>query len=172
MTEINITNVRIEKEYSLKSVVLTFAATGPAGEYQAEISMAMADTMEYAYGYVFTGDEKSALLKIFPNSSIDEPSGGHSGLKFTVEKSDIAVIEAIKELASVSNDDGRREELIDIVYAGVEPLCSTSTGTTTDKETHLWDWLYTGEWFVFSSPAEIAKGWDELTQECDELTSN
>lgn len=53
-----------------------------------------------------------------------------------------------------SKNVNRHSELIDALYADVEPLCKTNTE-------NLWDWLYEGEYTEGDTIEYIAAEWDE-----------
>jgi hypothetical protein len=72
---------------------------------------------------------------------------------------------AIRKLAERGSlERSEEEDLIQVVYEEVEPLCKTSTGGPDDTQTHLYDWLDEGDYVGNETPQGIADEWDELEQ--------
>ena len=70
-------------------------------------------------------------------------------------------------LILANREDGEnRSTHIQVLFDKIEPLCKTSTGQTPDdSETHLFDWLYEGDFTGNETPEGLAHEWDSMTED-------
>jgi hypothetical protein len=68
---------------------------------------------------------------------------------------------AIKKLADGNYTYQKRDNLIEIIFNKVKPLCKTQIGGDTDETTSLYDWLWEGDYTGKETPKSLAKEWDE-----------
>lgn len=70
--------------------------------------------------------------------------------------------QAVAQMVEGNNSD----DVVQVIFDEVEPLCKTSTDGNGGETTHLWDWLReTGGYTGKETPQSIASEWDSLSEE-------
>lgn len=69
--------------------------------------------------------------------------------------------QAVAQMVEGNNSD----DVVQVIFDAVEPLCKTSTDGNGGETTYLWDWLReTGGYTGSETAKSIAREWDSLSE--------